>query len=358
MSLADQGAHRCVTCHADLSQTLPAIGIDDASDFERQHPPVRLAVVVDPTLPPSREIWSPELREHSGLSFDHNLHVTQELWRSDGEEERLDCGACHVPEADGASMAPIAFDPHCRRCHELDPGEPALAGQIVHGPADRIRKQLRAFYTDRVLEGRVSDGPKALRRRRPGPLTRADERAAAVGWIVDKVAAAEQTLFEEAEAACERCHERVGGRVSPTTGEWEPRAVAPVQVARRWIEHARFAHVDHATQACAHCHPGAAVRDGDVAIEEEPDWARPGAIPYGLIEATAGVTASDRSEHVLIPGIETCRECHASEARGARPKVVSPCSACHAFHDHRLGRMAGLPNGILPAEGPDGDAGG
>ena len=179
-----------------------------------------------------------------------------------------------------------------------------------------------------------------LRRRRPGPLNRADERAAAVSWISEKVAAADSVLFEE---ACETCHEAVGGRVSPATGEWQPRAVAPVRLTQRWIEHARFAHVDHATQACALCHPGAAVRDADVPVDEEPAWARPGAIPYGLIHETPGVEASDDATHVLIPGIDTCRECHATEARGDRPKVVSPCSGCHAFHDHRLDRMAGPP---------------
>jgi predicted CXXCH cytochrome family protein len=338
VSLADQGARFCVTCHADLASTLPEAGIDDASDFEQHHPPIRLAMVVDPTSPPVRETWSPDLVERSGLSFDHGFHVSQPLWRTDDEEERLDCGSCHALEADGVSMAPVDFDRDCRRCHALDPGEAELADQLDHGPADRIREQLRTFYTNRVLEARVRDpeAPGALRRRRPGPLVSSEERTLTARWVGARVADADETLFDE---ACDVCHDVVGGRISAATGDWEPRAVAPVRLTRRWIEHARFAHADHATQACARCHPGAAVRDPDVPVDEEPAWARPGAIPYGLVEPTPDLEASDSASHVLIPGIATCRDCHSSEAHRGHQKVVSPCSACHDFHDHRLERM-------------------
>jgi hypothetical protein len=340
VSLVDQGAAFCVTCHADLSKHLPNTEFEDVSSFESQHPEFQLALVVDPADLAVRTTWSEELDEDSGVEFDHNFHVSQAL---DGpeDEEWLNCGNCHQVEEDGRAMQPVDFERHCRSCHEFDVGESELVGELEHGNPEQIRDQLRDFYTDQVLEARIKDrnAPPALRQRPAGRLVSGEERALSARWIGQKVAAADEMLF--GDEACALCHDTTGGVVSEQTGEWVPRSVASVQVARSWIRNARFSHSAHATQACATCHPGAAVRDPD--SEEEPDWARAGSIPYGLIDDGPGISASDTSANVMIPGIQTCRECHMSPGQGGHQKVTSACSACHDFHDHTLAPMARSP---------------
>jgi hypothetical protein len=335
-SLAEQGALACVDCHAGLAGQIPGSEIQNVSDFGEHHPELDVMMVMEPGSPPVRMPWSKDLEEHSGVEFDHSMHVAQGV---DGpeDEERLACGQCHRLEEDGRQMAPVDFDRDCRRCHALDVGEPELVDRLVHGDPDRAREQLRTFYTDRVLAGRVEDrdAPRRLRTRRAGPLVDAEERTLAANWIGEQVARAEERLFDD--DGCAHCHHVEGGFVSQETGDWVPRSVAPVQVMQDWIQHASFDHSKHATEACALCHPAAAIRDGDV--EDDPDWARPGAIPYGLIDEATGVTASERSSDVMIPGIATCRGCHVSPDQYSAGKVASPCSMCHAFHDHQLEPM-------------------
>ena len=344
VSLADQGAAYCVTCHGDLTMELPGTELADASDFGTHHPAIQLAVVAKSGQPARRVSWPSEVEEEPGVEFDHHFHISQAL-EGPEDEEWLDCGQCHQVEKDGQAMQPVRFDPNCRRCHALDAGIPDFvrgdeAGRLVHGEPEQIRDQLRVFYTSQVLEGRVSDpnAPRALRRRSPGPLIGTEERARGARWIGAQVAAAEEKLF--GTDGCALCHQVVGGEIDEQTGRWVSRGIAPVQVQRKWIQNARFSHSAHATQACSTCHPGAAVRDSDGDIEEEPSWAARGAIPYGLIDEGPDLTIAETSEEIMIPGIETCRNCHVSLGQGGHQKVASPCSACHDFHDHQLTPMA------------------
>ncbi|HEB89380.1 MAG TPA: FHA domain-containing protein [Deltaproteobacteria bacterium] len=339
VSLADQGAAFCVDCHADLSSQLPETGLANARDFESDHPEIRLAIIAEPDQPPVREVWSEDLAEDPGIEFNHNLHVARPL---DGpeDEEWLDCGQCHQPEDDGRRMQPVSYEDDCRRCHELDVGEPGLLGRLVHGDAERIREQIRAYYTDRVLAGDIRDpkAPGILRHRRPGPLVSDAERSASAAWVGGRVAAADAVLFDD--DGCALCHTTRGGFISDRTGEWVPRSVSAVQIQHEWFPSARFDHSAHATWPCARCHPGAAVRDPDSDVEEEPAWARPGSIPYELIDDGPGIVISETASDVMIPGIATCRECHVGPDAGDRQKVSSPCSTCHDFHDNALAPMA------------------
>jgi predicted CXXCH cytochrome family protein len=341
ISLAEQGSALCVGCHAQLADRMPNLEIKNVSDFEASHPEIRLMVVMEPAAPPVRMAWSESLGEDSGIEFDHFMHVGQGV---EGPEdvERLACGQCHQVEENGRHMRPVSFDRDCRHCHELDAGEPELADRLVHGDPERMREELRAFYTERVLAGEVEDrgAPRRLRMRRAGPLVETEERALAASWIEEQVERAEERVFDD--EGCTHCHRGEGGFLSEETGDWIPRDVGPVHLARNWIENARFDHSAHATQPCARCHPGAAMRDPDADVEDEPEWARAGAIPFGLVDEESGVKASQTSADVMIPGLETCRGCHVSPEDAGAGMVASPCSACHAFHDHALEPMAAL----------------
>lgn len=191
----------------------------------------------------------------------------------------------HQVEEDGRGMQPIRYDRDCRRCHPLDADVPELGtgsatgAILVHGDPEKVREQLRIFYTSQVLEGRVEDpkAPRALRERLPGPLIGSEERARSASWIGGMVAAADEELF--GVTGCALCHNVLGGEVDAQTGMWIARSVAPVRIQQEWIENARFNHSAHSTQACSTCHPSAAVRDSDGQVEEEPLFARRGAIP-------------------------------------------------------------------------------
>ncbi|MBC8188073.1 MAG: cytochrome c3 family protein [Proteobacteria bacterium] len=347
VSLADQGAAYCTSCHSDLTTQLSATKLPNASDFRTDHPVIHLAVVTDPDAPPTRISWpdeKEEVEENSGIKFDHHFHISQALDTPE-DEEWLHCGQCHRMEEAGQAMQPVRYDRDCRRCHRLDAGIPELLGEsggtvLAHGDPERARDQLRVFYTSQVLEGRVRDhaAPRALRQRTPGPLISTDERARSARWIGQKVATADAELFE-GEDGCAHCHQIVGGKVSEQTGEWLPRAVAPVQLQTQWIENARFSHAAHATQACSTCHPTAAIRDPGGDDDEEPKWAGRKSIPYGLMDEGPGVSAADSSTVIMIPGLETCRNCHVSLGDAGHQKIASPCSACHDFHDHALTPM-------------------
>ena len=342
IALADQGATYCVTCHGDLSSQLADTQLPDASDFGTDHPPIRLAVVEDPSERAIRMVWKESIEEDSGVEFDHHFHTSQAI-EGPEDEEWLDCGQCHQVEADGRTMQPIRFDRNCRRCHELDAGVSAFESEagrtLIHGDAEQLREQLRTFFTNQVLEGRVTDrrAPSGLRQRLPGPLIGTEERARSARWIGSMVARADERVFDE--DGCAKCHQVIGGSVSAQTGDWVSREVAPVQVQQNWIQSARFSHSAHATQACATCHPGATVRDTDLDVDEEPRWARIGAIPYGRIAERAEFTVSESSAEIMIPTLEVCRGCHVSTGQGGHQKVSSTCSSCHDFHDHALAPM-------------------
>ncbi|MFP6656414.1 MAG: hypothetical protein VCB25_12380, partial [Myxococcota bacterium] len=323
VAIENQGADDCVDCHRDLSRRLSNGKELDASDFGSHHPAIRLAVIEESGEPARSMAWPDEINEDPGVEFDHHFHTSQAM---DGPEteEWLDCGQCHQIEENGQAMQPVQFDRHCRRCHELDAGVPELnddsarSDRLIHGDPARNRAQLRRFFTQQALASREFRDPQ--------------DPAQRTQWIENQVAAADEELFED---GCALCHQILDGDASDQPAHWSARSVAPVRIQRDWIEHARFSHAAHATQACATCHPSAAVRDPDVDPEEEPQWAQLGAIPYGRIDERPGVTAAESSADIMIPGIETCRTCHVSPAAGSQQRIASACSMCHDFHDHR-----------------------
>src|SRR5262249_21340226 len=73
--------------------------------------------------------------------------------------------------------------------------------------------------------------------------------------------------------------------------------VAEAKVTAEWMPHAKFDHDAHRGFSCDSCHPKA-------------------------------LTSSDDGE-LLVPGIATCRKCHAPGPEHAE----SRCFECHTYHD-------------------------
>jgi len=73
--------------------------------------------------------------------------------------------------------------------------------------------------------------------------------------------------------------------------------VAKSAIATRWLPHAEFDHQAHQMVECAACH--------------------------------AKANESRETSDVLIPGVQTCRQCHHAGTDAAEAR----CFECHSYHD-------------------------
>ena len=89
-------------------------------------------------------------------------------------------------------------------------------------------------------------------------------------------------------------------------------AVAPANITLRWLPHSKFDHAAHTGFTCTSCHE----------------------------KALIGTESSD----ILIPGIATCKTCHAPGPNHAE----SRCFECHTYHDWSK-RKEVTPKFTLPA---------
>lgn len=289
----------CSDCHADLKdRTRGASQIVDVSDFGTSHPQFHVNLPgwsADNSFTPKSMPWSSGLKENSGLKFNHEKHLDPKGLNTPDGRKNLVCANCHMPEAGGAAMKPIAFEGMCHECHTLGFDTLAPDREVPHANVEAVTYTLNEFYAKRGLEGGYADAraPTIVQqRRRPGspPLSR-QEQIEALAWARDRSEQAAKTLFTG--KACVTCHS-----VSPPPAGKDTWQVAPVRVSGIWYTKAMFNHAKHQTNACVDCHEGA--------------------------------PKSEASNDLLIPGIENCRECHAGAY--ARGKVASTCIACHGYH--------------------------
>jgi predicted CXXCH cytochrome family protein len=288
----------CANCHRDLKERVGALAAsEDVSDFGTAHPEFEL------NLPdwndqgefvPLPTVFAKDLRENSGLKFNHAKHLAADGLKAPKGQRVLDCADCHAPEPGGARMRPVRFETMCHECHTL--GFDALAPQreVPHGKVSEVVYMLGEYYAKFALEGGYLDAKAPTivqQRRRPGspPLARQD-RAEALTWARDQTAKVTQSLF--VDRACTTCH-----KVTAPDADNPQWRVAPVRVAGAWYLGAKFSHAKHNTAKCEDCH---------------------------------GARDSKEAADLLIPGIDNCRGCHAGAY--ARDKVPSTCITCHDYH--------------------------
>jgi len=299
-SLVKQHQGLCANCHRDLPD---GSSLDSASDFLDEHPEFSVSLLRPERSESGETQWTTErlllagalTAERSNLKFNHQVHIDPGGIVTPNGIRVLECSACHQTETGGGRMLPISMDQHCSDCHSLvfDPDDPTRA--VPHGDPDGVLQVLIEYYSARLLGA----DPDAVnqRLRRPGQaLTRADRDRAAAEARVKALAVAED-LFER--RACINCHE-VTRVASDQDMPWR---VQPVQLTEVFFPRANFSHAAHATEVtdCGSCH-----------------------------KAEASTMASD----VLMPDIETCRDCHGSGAsrRNNSSQIPSSCVMCHSFH--------------------------
>jgi hypothetical protein len=116
-------------------------------------------------------------------------------------------------------------------------------------------------------------------------------------WVAERTVDAETLLWRK---TCKQCHVLLEG----------PKIAAAV-VRTQWLPHAKFDHDAHRGFSCVSCHAKA-------------------------------LTSTETSD-VLVPGIETCKTCHAPGPEHAE----SRCFECHTYHDWAK-RNEVKPRYILP----------
>lgn len=289
----------CAGCHRDM----PAdTGFENASDFLDAHPRFKVSLLQPSARDTGDNEWAAQHMilsesrslDRSNLRFDHAVHLDEDGIVTPSGRRVIECVDCHVPEPGGARMKPISMDENCSGCHTLtfDPDDPRR--EVPHGDPEGVVQVLIEYYSARLL-GEDPDGG-SQRIRRPGrALTREDRDRAAAEARVRAMQIAED-LFER--QACANCHE-----VSKTDNESMPWRVEPVRLTAFFFPHANFSHAAHDTEvtSCDGCH---------------------------------GASLSASSHDVLIPGIETCRDCHGSGSarRNDASQIPSACIMCHSFH--------------------------
>jgi len=150
---------------------------------------------------------------------------------------------------------------------------------------DFVVAKLTAYIAEHPKEIPLVDEPdKRLPTRPPQPPARN-----AGEWVQQRLADSQLLLWRK---ACKECH----ALSYPNGGDALP-VVAMAAITQRWFQHANFAHESHQMVACASCH--------------------------------AKVNESQETADVLIPGIQSCRQCHHSGADAAEAR----CFECHTYHD-------------------------
>jgi hypothetical protein len=316
----------CTDCHAHLRDFAAETQVLDVLDFGKQHPQFRISLPSRDSGDAAHERRSLDfklgLREQPNLQFSHQQHL-----RSEGLDHpqkgivHLECGNCHAPEAGGALMAPIRFATHCHECHRLtfDRNDPRR--EVPHGDVQAVQNTLKDYYASQALRGGyVNNGTHELmrvitgsgpveipwhysesqapatvqERRRPGePLPEA-QRLEALDWATRYAHDVTAELIEY--RSCATCHdvERAAKLHVDQRSEWR---IAPVRMPPRWFPSAVFSHEQHKAKKCTECHTA---------------------------------PKSDSSEDVMLPGIETCRECHGGAHE--QGKAGSTCIECHKYH--------------------------
>ncbi len=299
----------CSDCHATLKEKAATAGLENASDFGRDHPQFRATVPVDAAgrfdrvslagrLKPAEQVG--KAIEVSNLKFPHNVHLVERGVRHPEKGPlKLECGSCHVPDSGKVGMKPITMEGNCIECHSLrfDPG--ALNRELPHGKPVQALAVIGDFYAQRALQGGVEEAnaPEVVRRRPGKAIETEAERQEALAWAKTKTDQVAERVF--GKSLCGSCHTVT----KQPDGQWE---VAKIRLMDSFLPKGVFDHGRHLTVACGDCH---------------------------------SAKTSELATDLLLPGVENCQGCHGGEK--AADKVPSNCISCHEFHRPGLPAMRG-----------------
>jgi hypothetical protein len=348
----------CAECHSDLKAIRSSAPYaSHIRSFEDGHP--EFAAL--------RSVGGAAARDPGTIKLNHAIHMKPIRTAPNGPTVQLECGNCHRATAGGADltyadpkyraatvsykdadeflplhsetlkpprsvtgrelMAPVKFANACAACHLLmfdkrfDYGVPHDRPEVVHAFLVGVFREYIAAHSSEV---RVLRDPNRDLTGKPLP---SDVRVLTLAqWVTERTAEAENLLWRK---TCNQCHtltpisKNVGRQIEQpvalesdvnklSSSSTELPSIAPASITLCWMPHAKFDHGKHDGFLCVSCH--------------------------------AKALTSTESSDVLLPGIETCKKCHAPGAEHAE----SRCFECHTYHDWSK-RKEVTPKFTLPA---------
>jgi hypothetical protein len=277
LRLASTADRACTQCHADLKTTHgSAKFVSNIRAFDSSHP--EFAVL------------RPGSSDPGTVKFNHQVHLKDDL-RGPNGTVRLKCADCHQASrtsSDRSYMEPVNYDKHCAACHSLQfdrrfsESAPHKEPKVVY---DFVSQKLTAYIAAHPAEIPLVDEPdKRLPSRPPQPPAHN-----AAEWVQQRMVDAQLLLWRK---SCKECH----GLSYPDGMEALP-IVAKSAITTRWLPHAEFDHQAHQMVQCASCH--------------------------------ANAPESRETSDVLIPGVQSCQQCH----RSGKDAAEARCFECHTYHD-------------------------
>jgi hypothetical protein len=358
INIAAADNQACARCHMDLKASrIDTQYASHINSFEDGHP--EFAAL--------RAVGRTNANDPSTIKLNHSLHMKPIRHGPNGPNVQLECGNCHRPTAVDADltysdpkyrsaafsykdsdeflsmrtdglrppkpmsgrelMAPVKFANACAACHLLtfdkrfDECVPHDKPEIIHA---FLLKRFQQYIAAHPADVRVTRDPNRDLTGKPlPPEVRVLSQAQ---WVAERTADAEELLWRK---TCKQCHtldspeknSRIPipasiSEMETATTSRAPRVilpyVGPANVTLWWMPHAKFDHSAHTGFTCVSCH--------------------------------AKALTSTESSDVLLPGIETCKTCHAPGPEHAE----SRCFECHTYHDWSK-RKEVTPTFTLPA---------
>jgi hypothetical protein len=326
----------CAQCHGNLktSNGAPSYAAHIES-FEDGHPEFA-------ALHPSDETVA---RDPGTIMVNHAIHMKPIRRGPNGPNVQLECGDCHKTAVTSAEwkyadarytsasvtysdedlvlttdagalrrpptpggrerMAPVKFATACAGCHSLafdkrfTEGVPHDKPEVVHA---FLVKKFGEYIAAHSAELREARDPEHDLTGKPVPA--AVRVYTQKEWVAARIGDAEELLWRK---TCKQCHALATGAKQSNLP-----LVEPARTTVQWMPHAKFDHDAHRGFACVGCH-----------------------------EKSLGST---ETSDVLLPGIATCKTCHAPGPEHAE----SRCFECHTYHDWSK-RKEVKPAFMLPA---------
>ena len=348
----------CAECHSDLKASRGAAQYaSHIRTFEDGHP--EFAAL--------RSVESGAVKDPGTIKLNHAIHMKPIRSGPNGPNVQLECVNCHRATAADADltyadpkyraatvsykdadeflplhsetlraprsvtgrelMAPVRFANACAACHLLTFDKRFDYG-VPHDKPEIIQAFLVSTYQEYIAahpnDVRVQHDPG--RDLTGKPLPPAVRLLTPAQWVTERTAEVENLLWRK---TCNQCHtltpfsNNLGTRIERpvalesdvnklSSSSTELPSIAPANITLQWMPHAKFDHSKHEGFTCDSCHVKA--------------------------------MTSTESNDVLLPGIETCKKCHAPGAEHAE----SRCFECHTYHDGAK-RKEITPKFTLPA---------
>lgn len=304
LRLAATADGSCTQCHAHLqTRNGQPRYTRSITAFDRNHPEFSSLAI--------------GMRDPGQVRLNHYLHLQPNLVGPNNQRVQMTCDDCHraisanerwryagsqssVTEVSntaprqsiraGAFMVPIRFANHCSGCHTLQFDRRFGDEQVPHD-----RPEVVHIFVTQQFQQYIATHPGAIHEVEP-PNRQLPERMrvrliarSSSEWVQFRVEEAEWLLWTK---TCKQCHSMI------ETGSALPE-VAKSNITERWLPHAEFDHQAHRMMSCIACH--------------------------------ARAPESHDTADVLLPGIQTCQQCHRESF--SKDVAESRCFECHEYHD-------------------------